>query len=292
MNALMRFQMERKIGAHLSIGEGYNRALEKIFIIGGNCLQIFSVPPRYWTFADLEEEQMKSFVYLKEKLAVDPVYFHASYLINLADNGRVGALSKQSLIAELNLAAEMGVRGSVIHLGSFKDRSNRPAFDHERYELFLENIREVLRATPEETFFIIENAGMRKIGKTIEEIEEIIKDLNNERVKVCLDTCHLFSTGYDIGSRKKLDKFLDNFDKRIGLDKLELWHLNDSRDPLGSFRDRHQNIGEGEMGLDVFRLLLNHPKTKNLPFIIETPGFDKSGPDKKNIDTLKNLIEE
>jgi len=96
--------------------------------------------------------------------------------------------------------------------------------------------------------------------------------------------------GYDILTKEKLDEFLNDFDKRIGLEKLELWHVNDSRDPFGSFRDRHENIGKGEIGLEAFRLLFNHPKLRHSTFIIETPGFDGLGPDKKNLDILKGLI--
>ena len=122
------------------------------------------------------------------------------------------------------------------------------------------------------------------------EIAKIINQVNNARVRVCLDTCHLHSAGYDLTSLKKLDDFLLEFDKLIGLNKLELIHLNDSRDPFNSGRDRHENIGRGTMGIATFKLLLNHPKTKNSPFIIETPGFDNKGPDKKNLDILKSLL--
>ena len=123
----------------------------------------------------------------------------------------------------------------------------------------------------------------------IEELGEIVKVIADKRLKICLDTCHLHASNYDLSTAEKLDQFLDKFDELVQLDKLELFHINDSRDLLGSLRDRHENIGEGNVGKEVFRLLLSHPKLKDLPFIIETPGFDGNGPDKRNLEILKNL---
>jgi len=283
-----------KLGAHLSIAGGYEKALERIVKIGGNCLQIFSASPRGWNRIIVTEKQIQDFIQLKKKLAVDPIFFHASYLINLADGDRIGSFSKKNLIAELNAAAQLGIKGSIIHLGSFKTLNNRRdgacPVSTKKYQTLINNILGILENTPSHTFFIIENAGNKKIGQSLDEISQIIKDLNNERIKVCLDSCHLFSAGYDLRTPEKLDKFIAEFDRKIGLDKLIVWHLNDSRDAFASGHDRHQNIGEGSIGKEEFRLILNHPHLKKLPFIIETPGFDNQGPDKKNLDILKELI--
>lgn len=287
--------MNIKLGAHQSISGGYSQALERINNIGGNCLQIFSSSPRGWNFPKITKQQIVDFVALKNKLKIDPVYFHASYLINLADEGRIGHLSKMSLITELNLAPKLDIRGSIIHLGSFKNKEIRPLLDRTtdviRYKTLIKNIKEILDKTPKKTLFIIENAGNRKIGQTLEEIAVIIKDVNNPRVRICFDTCHLFSSGYSFKDIKELDLFLDKLDKLYLLNKLELWHVNDSRDPYNSGRDRHENIGQGTIELEEFKTLFNHKKTKNYPFIIETPGFKNEGPDKKNLDILKSLID-
>jgi len=272
-----------KIGAHLTIEKGYVFALEKLQKMGGNCLQIFSTTPRGWRSASLSPVQINNFLAKKKELGIEPIFYHASYLINLGDFSSIGHLSKQSLEKELNLASQAGIKGSIIHLGSFK--LNAP-----NYQKLAANISAVLEKTPRDTLFIIENAGNKKIGKTLEEIGQIIKLVKNPRVKVCLDTCHLFSAGYDISTKSKLEKLLKEFEEKIGLEKLEVWHVNDSRDAFGSFRDRHENIGQGTLGLGAFETLLNHPQTKNYPFITETPGFDNLGPDKKNIDILKNLV--
>ncbi|OGK37079.1 hypothetical protein A3F03_02230 [Candidatus Roizmanbacteria bacterium RIFCSPHIGHO2_12_FULL_41_11] len=276
--------MTRKIGAHQSIAGGYHMAMQRIAQKGGNTLQIFSSSPRSWSFASVDEPTIQQFIIEKNKLQITPVYFHASYLINLANNGQVGRLSKKSLINELCLAAKMGIKGSVVHLGSFKEDVNQ-----EKYQILISNIKEVLKQTPKQTLFIIENAGNRKIGQTIEEIGRIVHDVNEPQVMVCLDTCHLHAAGYNLSTKLKLDHFLAEFDHKVGLDKLELWHVNDSKDEFGALRDRHENIGQGKIGLESFRILINHPQTKNLPFIIETPGFDNQGPDKQNIDILKSL---
>jgi deoxyribonuclease-4 len=279
--------MNIKLGAHLSISGGFERALQKIDGIGGNCLQIFSSSPRGWRFAEASEKQVNQFVNLKLQLQTEPIYFHASYLINLADGGKTGYLSKMSLIAEMNLAPKMQIKGSIVHLGSYKE-----AKTESKYKVLINNIKEVLSKTPKQSLFIIENSGNRKIGQTLEEIAQIVKDLNSERVRLCLDTCHLFSNGYKFENIKELDSFLDKLKQLNLIDKLELWHVNDSRDPLNSGRDRHENIGQGTIGLEEFRILLNHPQTKNYPFIIETPGFNQDGPDKKNLDILKSLIKQ
>jgi len=282
------------LGAHQSISGGYSEALKRIKNIGGNCLQIFSSSPRGWNFAKPTEDEIKQFLILNSKFSIQPIYFHATYLINLADDGRIGHMSKMSLISEMNLAPKLGIKGSIIHLGSYKDKKtidNLQLFnDNPKYKTLIENIKEVLQKTPKESLFIIENAGNRKIGQTLEEISQIVKDVNNPRVRICLDTCHLFSNGYKFDTNSELDSFLDKLDSLDLLDKLDVWHLNDSRDEFDSGHDRHGNIGEGKMNIDEFRILLNHPKIKDFPFIIETPGFDKKGPDQKNLDILKSFV--
>lgn len=274
-----------KLGAHLSISGGFTKPLEKIVKIGGNCLQIFSSSPRGWDLPKLlTDSVLNDFLKLKQKLGVEPVYFHATYLINLADGERIGELSKKMLIAELNLAAELGIRGSIVHLGSFKN--NKSASQGVTLQ---NNLAEILKETSDNTFLMIENAGNHKIGASMEEIGGIIKSVKDERVRICLDTCHLHAAGYDLSSKEKLDFFLNKLDQLDLLDKLELFHANDSKDPFGSFRDRHENLGQGLVGQEVFKGLLNHPKTKDLPFIIETPGFDGNGPDQKNLEILKKM---
>lgn len=277
-----------KLGAHLSIAGGYEKAVESITKIGGNCLQIFSSSPRTWADAKINGDQIKIFLTEKKKKNIDPVYFHACYLVNLADSAEVGEKSVHSLIYELNFASKMNVKGSIVHTGSFKKMTgNEYITDFDNYTGLINNINNVLSETPSNTLLILENAGNRKIGMKIDHLAAIISDVNDSRIKVCLDTCHLHASGYDLRSNSHFEEFLDEFDQKIGLEKLEVVHMNDSRDAIGTLRDRHENIGEGYVGTEVFQNFLNNPRTMHLPFIIETPGFDDKGPDKKNLDILK-----
>lgn len=276
-----------QIGGHLSVSGGYDKALERAVDIGANCLQIFSSSPRIWGIAPVSDEQTQTFREKKHELLIDPIYFHASYLVNFADNERIGKASIQTLIQELTLAARMEILGSIIHLGSFKQQEQPTT---QQYSLLFSNIQAVLDQTPENTFFIIENAGNKKLCWSLDELGFIVKELNSARVRVCLDTCHLWGAGYDLSSPEKFAAYFLEFDHKVGLDKLEVFQVNDSKDTLGSFRDRHENIGEGNIPLEEFRLLLNNPKTRDIPFILEVPGEDKKGPDARNVQILKDLI--
>ncbi len=285
-----------KIGAHVSIAGGYDQALERIQAMGGNCMQIFSSSPRSWIMPQIDKEKSDLFVQKKKELTVNHIFFHATYLVNMADTGANGTLSKKSLITDLEIASLLGIQGVIVHVGSFKNGKEELYQYHnvekERYEMLLTNIQEVLTKTPQDTSLMIENAGTRKIGWNIDEIGYIINTLQDKRLKVCLDTCHLHAAGYDLSTLEKFEAFLEEFDTKVGLDRLAVVHLNDSKDDLASFRDRHENIGEGNVGRSVFANWLTHERTKDLPFIIETPGFDGKGPDLKNIEIAKSIRNE
>jgi deoxyribonuclease-4 len=270
------------IGAHVSIAGGFLRAAERAAAIGATAIQMFSSSPHEWGHGKEDPKDIAAFRAYADGHHIAPRYFHASYLLNLADEGRIGKASATTLVKELTLAPKLGVAGSVVHVGSWKGG----APDYDRLAAV---IRDILKRTPRETLFIMENSGTRKIGLTLQDIGELAKRVTSERFKVCLDTCHLFTAGYDIRTTAALDAFLKEFDATIGLSRLELWHVNDSRDPFGSFRDRHENIGEGAIGLSPFRALVNHPKIKKFPLVLEVPGFEGVGPDAKNVGILKGL---
>lgn len=272
-----------KIGAHVSIAGGYDIAVAKAQKMGCNALQIFSASPKGWNFARPTDEQIDLFRSKCDELQIESVVFHASYLVNFADTNRIGPLSVQLLTHELNLAQKMNVIGSVVHLGSFKTNGND--LTH-----LCENIQKVLDKMPDERFFIIENAGNRKIGQTIEQIGEIVHTLNDPRLKVCLDTCHLHAAGYDLTTPESYQTFMNTFDTLIGRARLSVWHMNDSHDPFGSLNDHHENLGVGQVGRGAFQNIINDPLNAAIPLILETPGFDGKGPDKQNVDILKSWI--
>lgn len=283
----------RLIGGHVSASGGYHNALHKLKEIGGNTMQIFSTSPKFWGKGEISDEKINPYLELNKEHQVKSVYFHATYLINMADDGKTGQASVTALASELALAKRMGVIGSVVHLGSFKDKMEgniEMLSNHDKYAVLIQNIKSVLEKIPDDRLFLIENAGNRKIGQTLNEIGKIIGDIKDPRLKVCLDTCHLHAAGYDLSAPEKLEAFIAEFDSLIGLERLELWHMNDSRDPFGSLRDRHENIGKGMVGIDVFKNILNHPKLKHLAFILEVPGENKEGPNKENVDILKSLV--
>ncbi len=271
-----------KIGAHVSIAGGYDKAVEKASAMGCNALQIFSASPRGWNFARPTDEDIDLFLKKREELGINTAVFHASYLINMADTNRIGPLSRQLLTHELKLAARMNVIGSVIHLGSFKNNGNG-------HDELCSNIQAVLDKMPDDRYFIIENAGNRKIGQTIEQIAEIIRQLKDPRLKVCLDTCHLHAAGYDLTTKDTYGSFISMFDAQIGLDRLAVWHVNDSHDPFGSLNDHHENLGKGQVGIDVFTNITHDTRMNDIPLILEVPGLDGKGPDKANVDKLKEI---
>ncbi len=278
-----------KLGAHKSISGGYDQAVKRVNDIGGNCLQIFSASPRRWSFAEKTDQEIDQFNQTRNKLEVDPIFFHASYLINLANFSEVATKSKKSLINELTLASELDIKGSIVHTGSFKTRNKEEIRTMEGYDKLIKNIGDVLKKIPDDAYFIAENSANKKIGRNLEDLQALVEDVKHQQFRICLDTCHLHASGYDLSTKEKFKGFLEEFDQKIGLDKLELWHLNDSKDEMGDFRDRHENIGEGNIDKDVFKFILQYPQTRDLPLIIETPGFDGDGPDKKNIRRLQQL---
>lgn len=277
------------IGAHKSAAGGYVKACERVHDIGGSCVQLFASSPRTWAGADLSQEEVEEFKKSKNELDLDPAVFHAPYLINLADRGSTGKKSVKAMIDELNTAARCGIIGSVVHVGSYKTDDETPE-DDDHYEHLIDNIQTVLDKSDDDANFYIENMGTRKIGKSIEQIAQLIEGCgSHERLKVCLDTCHMHAAGIDLSSEASFDEFFNTFDNVIGLERLGVMHINDSRDEFGSLRDRHENIGEGEIPESVFTNITTKEPTKDLPLIIETPGFGDSGPDEENIQRLRSL---
>ena len=181
----------------------------------------------------------------------------------------------------------MGVEGVIFHIGSHKGRG---------YEAVKERIytaiERVISTTKVGKLILENNAGQGGgVGTKFEEIVDIINHIRSDRLAICLDSQHAFAAGYDVSSKKGLDKILTELDETVGLKNLIVVHLNDSKFPLGSFRDRHENIGEGLIGKEGIARIVNHDKLKDLPFVLEVPGFDGKGPDKKNLDLLKSLVD-
>ncbi len=188
----------------------------------------------------------------------------------------------------MNVCHLLGCSGVIFHLGSHRGAG----FDKVLPQV-VDSVSKVVDATPDETWLILENsAGMGgAVGSKFSELGTIIREAGSPRVKVCLDTQHMFAAGYDVTTKDGLQAAMSEFDAEVGPDRLIAVHANDSKCPLGEGVDRHENIGEGHIGLDGFQNLMSHGAFRDVPFLIETPGFDNQGPDLRNVDILKALRE-
>ena len=195
--------------------------------------------------------------------------------------------SINSLVHYLNLAEKLGVGGVIFHLGSHKGSG----FEAVRTQI-ITALKTILERSEGSKQLILESSVGQggSIGSRFEELGFFVKELKSERLKICLDSQHLFAAGYPVHELVGLDETLAKFDNLIGLDTLVAFHLNDSKVPFLSFRDRHENIGEGYIGRAGIGNIINHPKLSHLPFILETPGFSGNGPDLKNIEIVKSLV--
>jgi deoxyribonuclease IV len=287
-----------RIGAHMSVAGGVSRAVDRAVVHGCEALQIFTKNASQWRGKPLDRAEITLFRQRVEQTDITPVVSHASYLINLATTFPV--LREQSIAAfvdELDRAEALGLLGVVIHPGTCTAGP-----DEEALHLIAEGIRVAFKARPRgKTMVLIEHtAGQgRTLGHRFEHLAVIIKHLrNSRRVGVCLDTCHLVASGYDITTEAGYRDTFDHFDRVVGLERVKLFHGNDSKRPCGSRVDRHEHIGRGCIGLEPFRRLLNDPRFSGLPILIETEkthGLEKKGAivadplDMENLGTLRRL---
>ncbi len=255
-------------GAHVSTSGGIENAPTNAHEIGAEVFQFFDRSPRGGkpTYTD---KSVTAFKQNMKKYNLVECYIHTPYYINLASaENRIRFGSISVIREELESASRLGARYVMTHLGSAKDFS-----DKEALALVVDGINKILDNYTGTAELLIENsAGAGQIiGDTFEEIGFILKKIKSIKVGVCLDTCHAFASGYDFRTRAAVDETLKQFDKHIGLDKLKLFHLNDSKTELGSHRDRHADIGFGFLKDAAFAAIAKHPKLKNINAVIETP---------------------
>lgn len=279
-----------KLGAHVSTAGGISKAVDRAVDIGCEAIQIFVSSPQSWRMGSITDEECESFRLKKEQNSISPVFFHAIYLINMGTkNPENWVKGIESLGKYMEFASKVDVAGVIFHPGSHGGLG----YDATRTQT-LEGIEEVLDKSPNGPMLILENtAGMgNHIGARFEELGNIISSMRapiRDRLRVCLDTQHAFAAGYDISTPKGLEDVLLKFDETIGLERLMVVHANDSKCKLGGAIDRHENIGEGYIGIEGFQYIINHPAFADIPFILEVPGLNSNGPDKHNLDMLKNM---
>ncbi|MFZ5364702.1 MAG: deoxyribonuclease IV [Patescibacteria group bacterium] len=278
-----------KIGAHVSIAGGIQNAPLNAAKQGCECFQFFSRSPRGGKYVDFTAKEIEEFKANCRKNKLTDYYIHTPYFINLASlDSRIKHGSINACRQELARGSLLGAQGIMTHLGSAGERSEKEAIAET-----VKSIDRILASYVGSTKFLIEiSAGSGKIlGDTFEEIAEILKSIKSKNVGVCFDTAHAFASGYDLSSKTAVYKTIADFDKLIGLEKLMVIHTNDSKVALGSRVDRHEHIGQGKIGIKGFRALMNHPKLRDIDFIIETPKANDLS-DKENMKILKSLIKE
>jgi deoxyribonuclease IV len=271
-------------GAHCS--GGIKKALDKGAGMGADTVQLFVQSPRTWRFPNHDPADLASFRTKREEADV-PAFVHALYLVNLAaPDDEIYGKSVETMRSTVDAACAIEAEGVVFHVGSHLGAGFEAGL-----ERVVPALVQVLERCNERTWLLMENSAGAggTIGRSLDELAVIFDALDgHERLGICLDSCHLFVSGTDVTDRSALDDLLKDLDKRIGLDRLRLLHANDAKAPLGSNRDRHDNIGDGLMGegLGVF---LAHPKLQSLPAVLEVPGADGHGPNAEEIRKLREL---
>lgn len=276
-----------RIGAHVSTAGGLDLAVDRAMAIGAEAMQMFVSPPQGWAFKPADELVAAKFKTKAMEQGIGPNVFHGIYLVSLgADDETLVSRSKKSLINYMETAHELGIMGVIFHLGSHKGRGFEGCFDQ-----ICTGIREVLANSPDDTLLILENsAGMgNHVGSKFAELGAVLRSVNDARVQICLDTQHSFAAGYDLTTPEGVAAAMDEFDREVGNEHLVAVHCNDSKAPLSGAVDRHENIGEGHMGLTAFEAILAHPAFQDVPFYLEVPGYENKGPDTRNVETLKDI---
>jgi len=292
----MRMQLSNAtlLGAHFSIARGLDGALRDAASIGAGAAQIFLHSNRQWRMKkELDPDVVNRFKQSMIDLPVKICVVHASYLINLASqNKELRSKSIDVLATELRQCVELGIPYLIMHPGSAGGKDDIPR----ALDAIADGINEVLRHAPGSASILLENtAGQgNTLGCDLQQLRHIIEHVKDKkRIGVCIDTCHAFAAGYDLRTPSTYAAFWDYFDNVIGASALKALHLNDSKKELGSHVDRHANIGEGQIGLEGFGLLMNDPRLYTIPKILETPydSYPHGLADyRKNMDVLISLI--
>lgn len=276
------------IGAHVKTAGGVQNAFKNAEEIGAKCIQIFGASPRQWKTSLPLEETVQEFLKEKSRSGISQVFLHASYLVNLATpDDELYEKSINNLSTHLQIANLLEAEGLIFHLGSFKN-STKP----EAYKRQVKGMLKTLENAPGKANLIMENSsgGGNKLGTTIEGIGEMFRAADNPRIKVCIDTAHSFGAGLlETFTPKELKAFTEKCDKAFGLENLTVLHINDSKVPFDSKKDRHENLGQGLIGLQAFKNLAQTPHLKDLPWLLEVPGLEGDGPDRPNIEILEKF---
>ena len=280
-----------RLGAHESIAGGLHKAFERAQSVGCDTLQIFVKPNRAWAVNPLTDGDVTRFAAKAKETGVAPVVGHASYLLNLASpESSLWAKSRDTLVIELKRCDALHVPWLVLHPGAHVGTGEEAGLVR-----VAQALSEVHAATSElQAGILLETTAGQgsSLGYRFEHLAWLIRHtLGGERLGVCFDTCHVFASGYELRTRDGYEATMEAFDRVLGLGQLRAVHLNDSKIDFGSKRDRHQHIGQGYIGLDGFRHILNDHRLAGLPGLLETPKSDDLHEDRENLAVLRALVE-
>lgn len=279
-----------KIGCHVGNSgplmlEG---SIKEALNYGATCFMVYLGPPQNTIRKPIESMNADKMALIAKEnnISLEDVIIHAPYIVNLArKDPEKFDFAVRFIATEVSGVHNIGCKYLVLHPGSAVDSERSDALNQ-----VAKGINEIIKLTPNaRTVIAIETMAGKgnEVGRTFEEIKMIIDGVKlNHKLGVCLDTCHIYDAGYDIVN--SLDEVIDEFDRVIGLNRLKAIHINDSKNPFASHKDRHEKIGEGSIGLEAFERIINHPKLKDLPFFLETPQEDLNGYGKE-IEILKKL---
>jgi deoxyribonuclease-4 len=271
----------------MSSSGGIFSAIDRIEAIGGDCVQVFTQSPRMWRPTNHTDEAIEKFKERRKEAGIGGVVVHALYLVNLAaPNDEIYEKSIATMRTTMDVSNRIEADAVIFHVGSHLGAGFEVGLDRTAQAL-----EQILERADGDTWLCMENSAGAgaTIGRSVEELETLVARLDGHpRLGLCLDSCHLYASGYDVTDRTALDELVSQIDASVGLDRVRALHINDSAMPLGSNRDRHADIGEGLMGegLGVF---LAHPAFQKLSAYLETPGPDKHGPDANEIQKLRDL---
>jgi deoxyribonuclease-4 len=273
------------LGAHCS--GGVKKALDRAAELEIDAVQLFVQSPRTWRFPEHDPADLAAFRERRRELGIGGVLVHALYLVNLASpKADFYEKSVTTLCSTVDAACAIEAEAVVFHVGSHLGAGFEAAI-----ERVAPALAQALEHCNDTTWLCMEDtAGAGgTIGRSLKELAALYDALDaHQRLGICLDSCHLFASGYDITDRGELDKLLKDLDGEIGLDRLRCLHINDSKTPLGSNRDRHDNIGDGLMG-EKLGIFLGHPKLQSVPAVMEVPGREGKGPDAEQVRKLREL---
>ena len=289
------------LGAHLPTSKGFQAALLHAQELGCDCLQIFSKSPRQWAGPPLDHEKAAAFRAAWKESGLWPLVVHDSYLINpAAPDPVMREKSIRAFIDEVERADALGCDFLVTHCGAHLQKDCKaeaagvlPVAEVAGLERLADSLRVVLERTPDARVRIaLENTAAQGtcLGGPFEHLAAVLNEVASERLCVCLDTCHAFAAGHDISTAEGLEATINDFDRLIGLDRLAIIHLNDSKAVLGQRVDRHDHIGQGHIGRAAMQRIVTHPRLKHLPFILETPDLETML--ETNLATVRNLRQE